>query len=79
MQEAHMPTPIEIIEAQAMKLTPDERADLADKLWFSVHSKEDVDAAWEAEIARRIAQIDSGEVECIPWETVMAGLRAKLA
>lgn len=60
-----------------MQLTPRERADLADKLWLSVHSKEDVDAAWDAEIARRIEQIDSGEVECIPWETVMAELRTK--
>lgn len=73
-----MPTPIEIVEAEAMKLTPGERADLADKLWLSVHSKAEVDVAWDAEIARRIQQIESGEVECIPWEAVMAELRAKL-
>ena len=72
-----MTTPIEAVEAQAMKLTPSERADLADKLWLSVNSREEVDAAWDAEIARRIEQIDSGEVESIPWETVMAELRAK--
>ena len=36
-----------------------------------------VDAAWEAEIARRIQQIDSGAVECVPWETVMAEMRSK--
>ena len=36
-----------------------------------------VDAAWEAEIARRIQQIDSGEVECVPWETVLAELRTR--
>lgn len=72
-----MPSPMEIIEAEAMKLSPGERADLADKLWLSVHSQEEVDAAWDAEIARRIQQIDSGEVECVPWETVMAELRAK--
>jgi putative addiction module component (TIGR02574 family) len=72
-----MPKPIEVLEAEAMKLTPGERADLADKLWLSVHSKEEVDAEWDAEIARRIEQVDSGEVQCIPWETVMAELRAK--
>ena len=72
-----MPTPIEIVEAQAMKLTPDERADLADKLWLSVNSKEEVDAAWDAEIARRIDQLDAGDLECIPWDTVMAKLRSK--
>ena len=73
-----MPTPQEIVEAQAMKLSPTERADLADKLWLSVHSRDEVDAAWDAEIARRIRQIDAGEVECVPWATVMAELRAKL-
>ena len=72
-----MPTPIEIVEAEAMKLTPRERADLADKLWVSAQSEEDVDAAWDAEIARRIRQIDSGEVECLPWDTVMSDLRVK--
>lgn len=72
-----MPTPVELIEAEAMKLTPRQRADLADKLWLSVHSKEEVDAAWDAEIARRIQQVDSGEVECLPWESVMEDLRAK--
>jgi putative addiction module component (TIGR02574 family) len=73
-----MPSPIEFLEAEAMKLTPNERAELADKLWLSVCSKEEVDAAWDAEVARRIQQIDSGEVECVPWETVMTELRAKL-
>ena len=72
-----MTTPIEAVAAQAMKLPPSERADLADKLWLSVNSREEVDAAWDAEIARRIQQIDSGEVECVPWETVMAELRAR--
>ncbi len=50
-------------------------ADLADKLWLSVHTREEVDAAWDAEIAHRIRQIDTGEVECVPWETVLAELR----
>ena len=76
--EIMMPTPQEIVEAQAMKLSPTERADLADKLWLSVHSRDEVDAAWEEEIVRRIRQIDAGEVECVPWATVMAELRAKL-
>ena len=60
-----------------MKLTLSERADLADMRWVSVQSKAVVEAAWDAEIARRIQQIDSGEVECSPWDTVMADLRVK--
>jgi putative addiction module component (TIGR02574 family) len=72
-----MPTPSEIVEAQALMLTPAERADLADKLWLSVNSKEEVAAAWDAEIERRILQLDAGEVECIAWDDVMAELRTK--
>ena len=66
------------IAAEAMQLSAEERADLADKLWMSVDTPEAVAAAWDAEIERRIAQIDSGEVETIPFEEVMAELRAKL-
>ena len=71
-----MPTPQEIVEAQAMKLSPTERADLADKLWLSVHSRDEVDAAWEEEIVRRIEALDAGRTESIPYEQVMAELRA---
>jgi putative addiction module component (TIGR02574 family) len=66
------------IAAEAMQLSAEERADLADKLWISVDTREAVAASWDAEIERRVAQIDSGEVETIPFEQVMAGLRAKL-
>ena len=73
-----MPTPVQVIEAEAMKLSPTDRADLADRLWLSVNSAAEIDAAWDAEIARRIAQIDSGEVECIPWDKVVSQALAKL-
>ena len=71
-----MSTSIEIVEAEAMKLTPNERADLADKLWLSVHSQDEVDAAWETEIAHRIEELDAGRTESIPYEQVRAELRA---
>ncbi len=70
-----MPSRIEI-EAEAMKLSPRERGDLADKLWLSVHSQEEVDAAWEAEIARRLEELDAGRTEGIPAEKVFAEIRA---
>ena len=28
---------------------------------------DDVDAAWDAEIKRRVDELDSGEVTAIPW------------
>jgi putative addiction module component (TIGR02574 family) len=67
----------EQISVEAMRLSAELRADLAEKLWLSVETPEAVAAAWDAEIARRIQQLDSGEVETIPHEAVIAGLRAK--
>mgnify|MGYP002336103227 CR=1 FL=1 len=68
----------EQIKAEAMKLSPEERADLADWLWISVTPREEVKAAWDAEIARRIAEIDAGTVEFISSEEVLARLDEKL-
>ncbi len=61
----------EQIKAEAMKLSPEERADLADWLWISATPREEVKAAWDAEIARRIAEIDAGTAELIPSEEVL--------
>jgi putative addiction module component (TIGR02574 family) len=73
-----MPLTIEQIKAEAMKLPPEARADLADWLWISVESRESVQAAWDAEIARRIEEIESGKVELIPGEEVFARIDKKL-
>ena len=37
-------------------------------------SEQDIEAAWSKEIERRLAEIDSGSVELIPWEEVRAEL-----
>lgn len=68
---------IERIEAEAMKLSIEERADLADRLWASVEPQTHVDAAWAVEIERRIRQIETGQVETIPHETIIAELHNK--
>lgn len=39
----------------------------------------EVELAWETEIERRVREIDSGEVELIDGEVVMAEMRALLA
>jgi len=77
-QENAMALTAEQIKVEAMKLPPTERADLADLLWISVNPREEVKAAWEVEIARRIAEIDAGTVECIPGEEVFAKIDLKL-
>jgi putative addiction module component (TIGR02574 family) len=37
-------------------------------------SEPDVEAAWSEELARRVAELDAGAVETIPWEVVRAEL-----
>ena len=57
---------------EAAKLSEQDRAALAGLLIESLEPAEepDVEAAWSEEIARRVAEIDSGAVELIPWEEV---------
>lgn len=53
---------------EALRLRPAEREALAGHLFDSL-GKDDPDAesAWQAEIARRIAELDQGDVKPIPW------------
>lgn len=69
---------IEQLKAEAIKLSPEERADFADWLWVSATPREEIKAAWDAEIARRVAAMDAGEVEWIPAERVLAEIDEKI-
>jgi putative addiction module component (TIGR02574 family) len=73
-----MPTPIDLIEAQAMTLTADERADLADRLYRSVSAAPDLDSRWEAEIDRRLDDMDAGRTRFMPASEAMAKLAAHI-
>ena len=61
---------------EAMRLDPEERATLVRLLIeaFDAEVEEGVDEAWRVEIERRMAELDSGAVETIPWEEVRARL-----
>jgi putative addiction module component (TIGR02574 family) len=72
-----MASKLDDIHAEAMKLTIEERADLADRLWASLEVQVNVDAAWAVEIERRVRQLESGEVKTIPHDVVIAELRKK--
>lgn len=54
---------------QALKLPPEARAALAGSLLDSLDSPPDPDAeaAWAAEIAKRLQDIDGGSTRLIPW------------
>lgn len=57
---------------EAARLSAGDRAALAALLIESLDPgvEADVEAAWSAEIARRVAELDAGSVETIPWEEV---------
>jgi putative addiction module component (TIGR02574 family) len=57
---------------QALTLPDKDRADLAASLISSLDSTVDdnVEAAWQEEISRRMSEIESGKVKPIPWEEV---------
>jgi putative addiction module component (TIGR02574 family) len=62
--------------AEAMKLAPEERATLMRLLIESVDAESEPGAedAWRVEIERRMAELDSGAVQTIPWEELRARL-----
>jgi len=57
---------------KALSLSEEERGDLACSLIDSLDATVDDDAesAWEQEIARRIADLDSGRAKTVSWEEV---------
>lgn len=69
------------IVEQALKLSPTERADVAEQLLASLDEAldSDVEKAWQEEIQRRLQQVERGEVELMDSDTVMAELRKKHA
>ena len=58
--------------ADALRLEPDSRADVAAELLASLDgpADRDAEAAWDAEIERRIAAIEAGTVRLEPWADV---------
>ena len=65
---------------EASELSEKDRADLAGLLIESLEGEpdEDVEAAWVAEIERRVAELDAGTVNSIPWEEVRQRLIDRL-
>ncbi|MES2018050.1 MAG: addiction module protein [Pseudomonadota bacterium] len=74
-----MENQLEFLEAEALKLTGDERAAFAQVLLASLDSDAEIDEAWAAELERRVLEIESGAVQTIPIADALAQVRAALA
>jgi len=73
-----MSSQLETVEAEEMKLTAEERAQLADRLIASLFEDAEIEDAWEAEVERRIQEIEAGRSKLIPASEAIARARAAL-
>jgi putative addiction module component (TIGR02574 family) len=67
-----MPRNLTDLFREAARLPERDRATLAGLLVETLEPgpEPDVEAAWNEEISRRVAELDAGTVETIPWESI---------
>ncbi len=63
------------IESQALRLAPEERVRLADRLLASLSTDPALEAEWAEEATQRLAEIESGAVAAVPVEDAIARVR----
>ena len=75
-----MAKPTRELESKALKLSPRERARLAQRLMSSLEREVDANAEklWRQEAERRLGEIKSGKVAGIPAEKVIRKARSSL-
>lgn len=74
-----MPTTLETLEAEALKLSPADRAHLLERLFISLDVDTDIEAQWDAVADRRDAEIASGTVKAVSGPEAMARLQARIS
>lgn len=78
MTERRVRLKLEVSEAEALKLTAEERARLADRLIASLSQDAETEEAWAAEVERRIAEIEAGRAKVVPAAEAVARARDAL-
>ena len=73
-----MPASLASLEAEALLLSPEDRATLADHLLASLASEREIEDAWAEEIQRRIAAVESGTSALSPVEQAITRARQSL-
>ncbi len=77
---AQMTPEVSKLLEQALSLSVEEQEALADSLISNLGGKVDADvqAAWEAEIGKRVAELDSAKANTISWAELRKRNLAKL-
>jgi hypothetical protein len=72
-----MPSNLDVLQAEVLRLAPADRARLLDRLLASLDVDADVEAAWDRLADQREQEIGSGAVEAVPLEVAVARLEAR--
>lgn len=76
-----MPNLVTELSQRARELAPEDRARLAEELLASLESglEPEIDAAWDEELRKRIAEVERGAVKLVPADEVFARVRRALS
>jgi putative addiction module component (TIGR02574 family) len=77
--ETAMSTELAVLEAEALKLSPEDRVLLADHVLASLRKQDEVEEAWSVEVDRRLAEVEAGDVSLIPIEQAIQRARQALS
>lgn len=69
---------IEELEVEAMRLPPEERKRLAERLLSSVDPGLSFEEEWAKEVDRRVREIQDGSVDPVPGDDVLRGALDRL-
>ena len=72
-----MSTTLEMLEAEALKLSPSDRSRLAERLVASLEEDEEMEAAWDALADARETKINASSAKARPFEDVISRLEAR--
>lgn len=76
-EEMSMPTNLETLQAEVLRLSPADRAKLLDCLIASLDVDAEAEAAWDELADRREQQLRTGTAEAVPFEVAVARLEAR--
>ena len=72
-----MSATLEVLQAQVMSLSKEDRSRLLERLVASLDVDTEAEEGWEQLAAQREAELESGAVVGVPLEEAMAQLRAR--
>lgn len=75
--EFNMSTTLDSLQAEVLRLSTKDRAQLLDRLIASLDADAEVEAAWDAVAAAREAEITAGVVQAVPLAEALSRLEAR--